>query len=247
MILIDKLCKSYGNQQIIKNLSLHIKKGKITGIAGPNACGKTTLIKSILGLVLPDSGGIRIKGLPVSSEEARQYIGYMPQNAGFPTHLTAQEYFTMLSKLRNIECPHLSKEKLIERFNLETHLNKPLGSLSAGTRQKVSAVGALMFRPEVLILDEPTAGFDPASCVEFKELIKEAASNGATVVIVSHIMLDLEQLINELIFMLDGKVIFSGNQSDLRSVTGLDNFESGIVKLLSSVTEDNDKHYNYEK
>lgn len=234
MISISSLTKSYGRQKVLDALNLEIGEGRVTGLAGPNACGKTTLIKSILGLVRPDVGMITVKGKPLADESYRAALGYMPQNADFPGNLTANELFKLLIALRG--APATRQSELVERFGLGNFLLKPLGTLSAGTKQKVSAVAALMFEPPILILDEPTAGFDPVACVKFKELILETAAQGTTVLIVSHIMPELEQLIDDLIFLLDGRILFSGEVERLSAETGTHGLEAGIVSLFADNT-----------
>ena len=231
MISVRSLSKSYGSVPVLKGLNCDIQRGKITGLAGPNACGKTTLVKSILGLVIPDAGEITIGGRPSTDFGYRELIGYMPQHAEFPGNLNPLELFQLISALRQGK-PRRQSE-LISRFRLEPFLKKPLGTLSTGTRQKVSAVAALMFNPPVLILDEPTAGFDPVSCLRFKELLLEAVAEGVSVLIVSHIMPELEQLVDDLIFLLDGRPLFRGPVEKLLEQTAATGLETGIVKLMT--------------
>lgn len=232
MISIRSLSKKYGKVQALNDVTLEIRPGRITGVVGPNACGKSTLIKSILGLVRPDSGEIRVNGQPICDESYRGLLGYMPQVPNFPENLSGNELLRLFSSIRVNNSR--AKEELVKQFELQRYLDKPLVTLSTGTKQKVSAVAALMFEPALLILDEPTAGFDPLSCSKFKELIQAATRRGATVVIVSHIMSELEQLVNDVVFMLEGKLVFSGAVEDLASATGVHGVEQGIVKLMSA-------------
>lgn len=230
MIKIESLSKSYGPTTAIRNLSLEIPSGEITGLAGPNACGKTTLIKSILGLVKPDSGSLTIDGLYPSDTSSRRLIGYMPQTPRYPDNMCPKELFELLARLRGESSPMLGD--LVAQFDLGAHMLVPLSRLSTGTKQKVSAIAALMFNPKLLILDEPTAGFDPIACAVFKRLLAEAANKKTTVLIVSHIVPELEQLAQNLIFMLGGESIFNGPIADLLKQTSAANLESGIVALL---------------
>ncbi len=235
MISVRAISKAYRTLPVLRSLSCEFRRGVITGLAGPNACGKTTLIKAMLGLVRPDAGEIFIGGAPVSAVSCRERIGYMPQQAEFPRNLTARELCAMISALRGR--PLTRFDELVERFHLAPFLEKPLGQLSTGTRQKISAVVALGVQPEVLILDEPTAGFDPLACVTFKALLLDAVAQGATVVLVSHIIPELEQLIGDLVFLLDGRVLFAGEVSALAAETGVPGLEAGLVKLLSARPE----------
>lgn len=231
MIEVRSVSKSFGALPVLRSLSCNFQPGRITGLIGPNACGKTTLIKSILGLIRPDSGEIVVGGLSAAGVAYRQQIGYMPQQASFPANVTPEELFRLLATLRG--GPGAKIAELSERFQINPFLRKAMGKLSAGTRQKISAVAAFGFSPSVLILDEPTAGFDPVSCVVFKELLHEVVGEGATIVIVSHILSELEQTIDDLVFLLDGQVRFSGDGNALRSQTGERGIEAGIVRLLT--------------
>lgn len=236
MLRVENLNKSYGSFRVLRDLSFAVNQGSIVGLAGPNACGKTTLIKSILGLVIPDSGRIYVGDLPVTRGYSyRENIGYMQQNAEFPANLRPIELFKLLQSLRRSRPTELGN--LLSVFGLEPFLQKPFSTLSAGTRQKIAAVAALMFSPPLLILDEPTAGLDPVSCAHLKKLLLQAANKGTTILIVSHIMSELEQLVSDLVFILEGSILFSGDVSSLREKTNTQTLEAGIVHLLERKEE----------
>ncbi|MFQ5584284.1 MAG: ABC transporter ATP-binding protein [Calditrichia bacterium] len=173
MIEISGLKKRFGKLEVLKGIDLEIEGRKVNAIVGPNAAGKTTLIKSILGLVKPDSGSIFVKGQKLNGIwDYKKYIGYMPQIARFPENLTASEVIRLLTDLR--ENSAKTDIELLKSFGLEKEIEKALRTLSGGTRQKVSAVIAFMFHPDILILDEPTAGLDPISSSILKDkIIKE--------------------------------------------------------------------------
>lgn len=148
---------------------------RATAVVGPNGSGKTTLIKSILGLTTPDAGEVLLDGRPVRDGCAyRARIGYMPQEARFPENLSAREVIDLLKDLRGR--PADTDEELVEAFGLEPEFDKPLRTLSGGNRQKVSAVLAFLFRPDVFILDEPTAGLDPVASA----VLKDKAAGGSS-------------------------------------------------------------------
>lgn len=219
--------------QVLKSITFEIAPGSITGLAGPNACGKTTLIKILLSLVMPDSGTVLFGGKSIKNDfHYRELIGYMPQHPDFPPHLSANELFNLLSCLRNKPASRFGD--LIEAFSLEHFIKKPLGTLSTGTRQKVSAVAALMFDAPILILDEPTAGFDPIACSSFKTLILEKARSGTTILLISHIMSELDQLIDKLIFLLDGDLFYSGPVEQIPTKDNSTSLEAAIVNLMRS-------------
>lgn len=231
MIEITGLRKSFGAREILKGVDVRIPTGQATGLIGPNGAGKTTLIKSILGLVRPDQGEITIGDRAVTGEwDYRRQIGYMPQVARYPERLRVQELFEFIRDLRGQEAP--LEQELIERFELTTELEKPLQVLSGGNRQKAGAVLAMMFDPDLLFLDEPTAGLDPRASHRFKERVREEIDHGKTVLITSHIMSELEQLVSHIIFILDGQVHYNGPVTDLLERYGESRLEGAIASMM---------------
>jgi Cu-processing system ATP-binding protein len=231
MIEITKLTKRFGANEVLRGVDLHIERGRVTGIIGPNGAGKTTLLKLLLGLSHPTSGELRIDGKLVGDDESyRARIGYMPQIARFPENLTASELFAMLRDLRG-DSGDLDEE-MLNRFELAPHLDKPLRVLSGGTRQKVNACLALLFRPALLLLDEPTAGLDPLSSATLKDKIAALRGDGVTVVVASHIMSELEELCDDVAFLLDGVVRYVGPVSQLTAMTRQANLERAIAALM---------------
>jgi Cu-processing system ATP-binding protein len=234
MIQIEHLRKSFGKREILRDLSFDIKPAVITGIAGPNACGKTTLIKCLLGLVLPHHGKISIAGKTVdqSSEgaEARRSIGYMPQNPDFPPNLTVQEILIMVERLRNSKATR--KKELTTYFELGSTLSQNFGQLSGGTKQKIAATIAFMFDAPLLILDEPTSGLDPLSTVRFKDLLLREVARGKTILLVSHVMGEMEQLAKDLVYLMDGEIAFQGLISEIKESFGELTLERAITGLM---------------
>ena len=209
MIEIKELSKSYGKLDVLKGVSLKIPTGSVTAILGPNGSGKTTLIKSMLGLVKPDAGSIYFDGEKINgSVEYKRKIGYMPQIARFPENLTVAEILRMVKDLRSEETDY--DETLYHEFHLSRELAKPIRALSGGTRQKLSAVVAFLFRPKILFLDEPTAGLDPLSSSRLKDKILREKANGRTFVLTSHVMSEIEELADRLVFLQDGNIFYNG-------------------------------------
>ena len=233
MITIENLSKSFGSQQVLRGITCAADTGKIVGLAGPNACGKTTLIKAVLGLVIADSGCVRVGNIPSNDINARRDLGYMPQRADYPERLTPRELFNLVAKLK--QRPPTKRDELIEQFGAGDYLDKPCGHLSVGTRQKISAIAAFMCEPRVLILDEPTASFDPLAAFTFKRLVAEQVDRAVTVLIVSHIISELSQLIHNLIFMVDGSIVFNGAVSDLQQLSGTPELELGVIALMKGI------------
>ena len=231
MIRVNGLHKSYGSRAVLKGVELHVPAGKIVGIAGPNACGKSTLLKCLLGLAVPQSGEIRIAGKGIAGNgEFRRSVGYMPQNPQFPPGLKGFELLEMLEHLRGERAAR--KERLVSHFGLERALGQPTGELSGGTRQKLSAVAAFMFDAPVVLLDEPTAGMDPLVSVRFKELLAEQVSAGKAILLVSHLISEIEQLASSIIFLEDGQTAFSGEIRDLLSRTGAERLDLALTRLF---------------
>jgi Cu-processing system ATP-binding protein len=231
MIAFSQITKRFGTAEVLRGIDLRVERGRILGLAGPNGAGKTTLIKMLLRLAHPTAGEIRVNGVPIAGDESyRADIGYMPQIARFPDNLSATELFAMLRDLRG--SPATTDDELIERFGLADHLDKPLRVLSGGTRQKVNACMAFLFRPSVLVLDEPTSGLDPLSSAMLKDKILARRAAGATVLITSHIMSELEELCDDVAFLLDGAIRYVGPIAALTTLTHQVNLERAIAALM---------------
>ena len=233
MIEIQGLRKQYGALQVLDGVDLVIHPGRVTAVVGPNAAGKTTLIKSVLGLTHPDAGTILVNGTEIeSSGTYRSDIGYMPQIARFPENLTGADLFAMMTDLRGDAAPR--DESLIDSLGLRSQLQKPLRVLSGGTRQKVNAALAFHFSPSMLFLDEPTAGLDPISSSVVKDKIAAERLQGRTFVLTSHVMSELEELADDIAFLIDGRIRFSGPIHDLKKATRQLSLERAIAYVLET-------------
>lgn len=232
MISVETLHKSFGKLTVLDGLDLSIDEGGIFVILGPNGSGKTTLIKSILGMVVPDKGNIAIDGKPVLKEwQYRGNIDYLPQIANFPSNLTVAELLKLVKQLR--DRPTRDQE-LIELFGLEPFLEKKLGHLSGGTKQKVNIVLTFMFNSDLIILDEPTSGLDPIALLHLKELILKEKKAGKTILITTHIMSFVEEMADEIVFLLDGKIYFKGTVNELQQKTEQQDLEHAIAQILKT-------------
>jgi Cu-processing system ATP-binding protein len=233
MIEVSRLSKRYGRLDVLRELDLSIAPGRVTAILGPNGAGKTTLIKSILGLVRPEGGTITVNGVRVNGHSGyRRDIGYMPQVPRYPENLTVREIIAMLKDLRGTVDVD---DSLIEFFGLEQQLDKPFKALSGGNRQRVSAAIALLFRPTILILDEPTAGLDPLASSTFKDRIRHERAAGRTVVLTGHVMSEIEELADVVVYLLDGSVYFEESVADLLSRTGEQTLERALARVMLRV------------
>ena len=236
MIRVHKLTKSFGRNAVLKSLDLSVEPGGIYAILGPNGSGKTTMIKCVLGMTIPDSGQIQVAGLPVTqSWKYRKSINYMPQIAQFPGNLRLRELIHMIQDLRGTSA---DEQELIDLFGLEPFLGQKMAHLSGGTRQKVNIVLAFMFDSPLIILDEPTSGLDPASLIKLKNLIRKEKEQGKTLLITSHILSFVKEIADEIIYLLEGEIYFHGSIESLQALTGQDDFEHAIASISDSKVRD---------
>ncbi len=238
MIEIQNISKKFGKLEVLKGVNLLCKKGECIALIGPNGCGKTTLIKSILGMVLPDNGSIVFNGKSVVGEYVyREKIGYMPQIGRYPDNMTIGQIIEMIKKIRNTN--NELDEDLLKSFELENMFDKQMRTLSGGTTQKVSAVLAFLFNPEVLILDEPTAGLDPLASEILKEKIIKEKEKGKLIFITSHLLSELDDLITEIIFMQEGEVHFHKKVEVLKAETNEIKISKAIASILKQKQTEN--------
>lgn len=236
MIEIKDIKKAFGDLSVLKGMNLTIPAGQATGIVGPNGAGKTTLIKTILGLVKADSGTISVNGNPLDGNGLyRRDIGYMPQVARYPENMKVQELLDFIRGLRDQDPVY--EQELIDQFNLRPELEKQLRTLSGGNRQKVGATLAMMFNPKILFFDEPTAGLDPRASHIFKNRVREEKEAGKTVIITSHIMSEMEQLVDHVIFILDGQIKYYGSMEKLLRESNEERLEAAIAGMMESQPE----------
>lgn len=231
MITIDNLHKSFGKLQVLSGVSLDFGNPGIYAILGPNGSGKTTLIKSILGMSIPDKGEILFQGQDIRGRwDYRRQIDYLPQIARFPDNLRVSELLDMIQDIRGEKPQALGR--LIEMFGLQPFLDKRLGNLSGGTRQKVNLVQAFMYDSPVLILDEPTSGLDPVALIRLKALLLEEKAKGKLLLATTHIMNFVEEMADEVVFLLEGRIHFRGSVDSLKRAYRENNLERAIARIL---------------
>jgi Cu-processing system ATP-binding protein len=235
MIEVEHLTKKFGKLVALNDVTLSLQNGQSISLIGPNGSGKTTFIKSLLGLVVANKGTILFNGSNiVGSCSYRNQIGYMPQIGRFPENIRIAQLFDMV---RDIRKSHGLKEdhELIEMYGLDKMKDKTMRTLSGGTRQKVSACLAFLFNPPVIILDEPTAGLDPLSAEQLKDKIMEEKNKGKLILITSHILSDLDDITSEVIYMQDGNLLFHKSIDQLRLDTG----EEKLARAIASIMKKN--------
>lgn len=234
MIEIAHLTKTFRKFKALDDISLHFEPGQTISLLGPNGSGKTTLIKSILGLMIPEKGTIRINGNEVKDHwEYRSQIGYMPQIGRYPENMTIRQVIKMLKEIRK-DCNRYDEE-LIEGFNIPAVHHKTMRSLSGGTRQKVSACLSFLFSPDILILDEPTAGLDPVSSELLKDKIVKECANGKLILITSHVLSDLDDITTHIVYLQDGKLMCFKTVEELKKSTG----QEKLNKIVAAIMQKN--------
>jgi Cu-processing system ATP-binding protein len=230
MIEIANLKKSFGKVSVLDGVSLSITKKGIFAILGPNGSGKTTLIKSILGMVIPQAGEIKVNGQDIRGKwDYRKDIDYLPQIARFPDNITVEELLRMIKNLRGKKA---NDQALIDLFKLGPFLDKKLGNLSGGTKQKVNLVLTFMFDSPILVLDEPTTGLDPVSLVHLKDIIRQEKAAGKTILLTTHIMDFVETMADEIVFLLEGDIYFKGSVEELKKKSSQNDLEHAIATIL---------------
>lgn len=234
MIQISDLQKSFGKLKVLKGINLNLEKKQIIAVMGPNGSGKTTMLKSLVGLVIPDKGQILIDGKNIKKNwKYRENIGYMPQIARYPENLKVKELIEMI---KNIRGKHTDlDEELIELLKIYNIYDKNMVTLSGGTKQRVSAVLAFLFKQDIIILDEPTAGLDPVSSEHVKTKILKEKEKGKLLIVTSHIISEVEEIADRIIYILEGKIHIDDTVENIKESTG----EKRLSKAIARIIENN--------
>ncbi len=237
MLESTNLSKSFGKLKVLDCVSVRMDAGQAVSLVGPNGSGKTTFLKCLLGLVIPDSGDLTLNGQPILGDWAyRRHIGYMPQIGRYPDHMRVGQVFDMVREIRRGTFSRLDDD-LMRAFAVEQFAHKTMRTLSGGTRQKVSACLAFLFDPDVLILDEPTAGLDPLASEILKEKVLAEKAKGKLVLVTSHILSDLEELTTDVIYIIEGKVQFYQPIEQLKARTGEDKLNRALAQVMKQNAE----------
>lgn len=232
MIEARGVSKSFGRVRALDGFSVQMPRGRAFSLIGPNGSGKTTFIKCLLGLVLPDAGELTLDGASLLGNPAlRARIGYMPQIGRFPDNMRVGQLFDMMTEMRRGTHERLDEE-LREAFEISRIAQKPMRTLSGGTRQKVSACLAFLFDPDVLVLDEPTAGLDPVAVEVLKAKVLAARNCGKLVLLTSHILSDLDEMTSDVLFLMEGRPLFCRPIDELKSECGEDRLGRLIARIM---------------
>ena len=235
MIRTEKIEKKFGKLPVLKGIDTSFKGGQVVSVIGPNGSGKTTFIKCILGMVVPDKGKIFFDKKDIRNDFSyRQYIGYMPQIGHYPENMKIGQLFAMMKDLRQQSSSF--DEELIDIYSLKSMYAKAMRTLSGGTTQRVSAALAFLFNPKVLILDEPTAGLDPLAAEIIKEKILKAKQDGKLVIITSHIMSEVEEMADSIMYLFEGNIYFNKTLVEIKNETGEEKLNKAIAKIMKQQT-----------
>lgn len=223
MIDVEHVSKAYGPIQALDDVSLRVAEGEIVGLLGPNGAGKTTLIKILTGYLEPDAGQVTVDGLDVIRQrrEAQAHIGYLPENAPLYPELSIQSYLMMMADLREVPASERRARisEAVRATGLTDRLAQPIGTLSKGYRQRVGLAQAILSKPRLLILDEPSVGLDPTQIVEMRNLIRRLAEH-CTVLFSTHILPEVEALCDRALILIEGKVRADASLAELAASTG---------------------------
>lgn len=234
MIAASHLTKSFGRLKALDDFSVSMARGQSVLLIGPNGSGKTTFIKCILGLVIPEKGELTLDGGNLLGNPAlRRAIGYMPQIGRFPDHLKVGQIIEMMREIRRGTHEH-TDEDLIDAFELAKISHKAARTLSGGMRQKLSACLAFLFDPDILILDEPTAGLDPVASEILKDKVRDMRDKDKLILLTSHILSDLDDITSDVMHLIEGKLQFYRPIGELMEEHG----ETKLSRVVARIMRD---------
>lgn len=212
---IDRLSRHYKNKIAVDRVSLTLGKG-VHGLLGANGAGKTTLMRMICGVLRPDSGTITLGKTDVSSENYRAVLGYLPQDFGYYPSFTAMDFLLYMAALKGLRAKEarVRARELLSLVGLDGHEKEKIRTFSGGMKQRLGIAQALLNRPRLLVLDEPTAGLDPKERVRFREMIGLLGQE-SIVLLSTHIVSDVEMIADRILLMKDGRLIFNGTRADI--------------------------------
>ena len=222
MISINNITKSYnGSYKAVDNLNLEIKDGEIFGLLGPNGAGKTTTIKMITGIIAPTKGDITINNININKEpvKAKEQFGYVPDSPDMFLRLTGIEYLNFMADIYGVsnEDRKIRIEEIAEKFQMSSAIGDKIQTYSHGMRQKIVLIGVLIHKPKVWILDEPLTGLDPKSAFTLKEMMREHANEGNTVLFSTHVLEVAEKVCDKVAIINKGQLIFNGSLDNMRN------------------------------
>jgi ABC-2 type transport system ATP-binding protein len=230
---VDNVVMSFGPIRALDGITLRVRPGEIYGLLGPNGSGKTTLIRAIVGLVAPDSGTVTVLGSRIPNLDVLGSIGYMTQAAALYPDITVEENLRFFAAISGADS---NVDEVLRVVELEQRRKSVVATLSGGMRQRCSLACALVHRPRLLLLDEPTVGVDPQLRVQFWDHFREMAAAGTTILLSSHVMDEAERC-QRLGLIRFGKLLGEGSPNEVRAAAGTDNLEEAFLKLSGRTAE----------
>jgi ABC-2 type transport system ATP-binding protein len=230
---VDNVVKSFGTMRALDGVTLRVRTGEIYGLLGPNGAGKTTLIRAIVGLVAPESGTVTVLGSRMPNLDILGSVGYMTQAAALYPDITVEENLRFFAAISGADG---NVDEVLRVVELEPRRNSVVATLSGGMRQRCSLACALVHRPRLLLLDEPTVGVDPQLRVQFWEHFRQMAAAGTTIVVSSHVMDEAERC-QRLGLIRFGKLLAEGTPNEVRASAGTNNLEEAFLKLSGRTSE----------
>lgn len=214
---VSHIAKSFGNTQAVADVSFAVKRGEIFGLLGPNGSGKTTTLRVMLDVFKPDRGTVSILGGPMT-EEKKELIGYMPEERGLYQDMALERCLLYLATLKGVPAAEARKRLAgyLERFDLAAHTGKKVKELSKGMQQKAQIINTILHRPELIVIDEPFTALDPINTQLVKDLMKELRDQGATIIMSTHQMRQVEELCDRILLIDDGWDVLYGNLEEIR-------------------------------
>ncbi len=236
MIVFQGVTKEYGSFKAIDNLNLEIVSGKIFGLLGHNGAGKSTTLKSLVSVIVPEHGEIFVDGLNLKEnrDEIKENIGYVSDSPDKFLKMDTEMFWNFMATVYGIDEDVKNERisKFVEIFSMDDAIDKTIGELSHGMRQKAFVIGALIADPKVWVLDEPLTGLDPQSAYNLKEMMKEHAKKGNTVIFSTHVLETAEQICDNIGILKKGKLIFNGTMDDLRKTHPGENLERIYLDMV---------------
>ena len=230
---VDKVVKTFGTLRALDGVTLRVRQGEIYGLLGPNGSGKTTLIRAIVGLVAPDSGTVTVLGHRMPDLNILGSVGYMTQAAALYPDISVEENLRFFAAISGADS---NVDEVLKVVELDQRRNSVVATLSGGMRQRCSLACALVHRPRLLLLDEPTVGVDPQLRVQFWEHFRQLAADGTTIVVSSHVMDEAERC-QRLGLIRFGKLLGEGTPNEVRAAAGTNNLEEAFLKLSGRAAE----------
>jgi ABC-2 type transport system ATP-binding protein len=240
-IVVTSISKAFGEVQAVQDVSFEIARGDICGYIGPNGAGKTTTVKMLTGIIPPDKGSILIDGVEISTDRdaAKGNYGYVPENGNVYESLSALEYLLFAGRMQGLSDELITERAhvLLDYFGILNESNDIMSNYSKGMKQKVLLCSAMIHQPEIYFFDEPLNGLDAQATLLFKELLKQSAANGKTILYCSHLLDTVEKLCNTIKVIHKGEIVAEGNINELKERTSRDNLD----EVFSSLTGGEDR------